>query len=54
MGNSKITGMIGLTIFALLNFIAVSKAQSPEKRLEEMKLSVPKPVPANNSYVGAV
>jgi enamine deaminase RidA (YjgF/YER057c/UK114 family) len=54
MGKSKIISVIGVTIIALLNFITISKAQNPEKRLKELKLSVPKPVTANNSYVGAV
>ena len=54
MGNAKIIKTGGLTIIALFSLIAVSQAQSPEKRLAEMKLSVPRPLPANNNYVGSV
>jgi len=46
--------MAGLTIFALFSSMVTLKAQSPEKRLVELKLSVPKLQIANNNYVGAV
>jgi len=54
MGNSRIIKMAGLTIVVLFSYMAALKAQSPEKRLAELKLSVPELQPANNNYVGAV
>ncbi|MDO7742126.1 MAG: RidA family protein [Pedobacter sp.] len=54
MKNLNALKKISFTVIGLLSFVVLVKAQSPEERIEKMKLIIPKPILANNNYVGAV
>ena len=45
---------LGVTVITLLSIINLAGAQTPEKRLEELKFVVPKSAPSANNYIASV